>query len=155
VDQLLGGWQLYWIASMETGQFFGPTFSGADPSNTNTTSGRPDRLANGNLPSDQRSIARWFDPTAFARPSAGRFGNSGTNILEGPGLHKHDLTLSKTFSIKERLRFTFMAVAQNIANHPIFSNPASNINATNVGVVSSTRAYAPARQIMLRGRISF
>jgi outer membrane receptor protein involved in Fe transport len=155
VDQLLGGWQLYWIASMETGQFFGPTFSGADPSNTNTTSGRPDRLANGNLPSDQRSIARWFDPTAFARPSVGRFGNSGTNILEGPGLHKHDLTLSKTFSIKERLRFTFMAVAQNIANHPIFSNPASNINATNVGVVSSTRAYAPARQIMLRGRISF
>jgi hypothetical protein len=46
-------------------------------------------------------------------------------------------------------------VAQNIANHPNFSNPASNINATNVGVVSSTKGYAPARQIMLRGRISF
>ena len=50
---------------------------------------------------------------------------------------------------------SFMAVAQNVANHPIFSNPASNINATNVGVVSSTRGYAPARQIMLRGRIQF
>ena len=70
-------------------------------------------------------------------------------------LHKHDLTLSKTFSIRERLRFTFMAVAQNLANHPNFSNPASNINATNVGVVSSTQAFAPARQIMLRGRIQF
>ena len=138
---------------METGQFFGPTFSGADP-NTNSTSGRADRLANGNLSPDQRSISHWFDTTAFARPAAGRFGNSGTNILEGPGLHKHDLTLSKTFPIKERLRFTFMAVAQNFANHPNFSNPASNINATNVGVVSSTRAYAPARQIMLRGRVS-
>jgi hypothetical protein len=155
VNQLLGGWQLYWIAFMETGQFFGPTFSGVDPSNTNTTSGRPDRLANGNLPSDQRSIARWFDPTAFARPPAGRFGNSGTNILEGPGLHKHDVTLSKNFPITERLLFSFMVVAQNIANHPNFSNPASNINATNVGVVSSTKGYAPARQIMLRGRISF
>ncbi|HKA02311.1 MAG TPA: TonB-dependent receptor, partial [Candidatus Solibacter sp.] len=155
VNELLGGWQLYWIASMETGQFFGATFSGADPSNTNSTSGRADRLANGNLPSDKRSIPHWFDTSAFARPAAGRFGNSGANTLEGPGLHKHDLTLSKTFSIRERLRFTLMAVAQNIANHPNFSNPASNINATNAGVVSSTRAYAPARQIMLRGRIQF
>ncbi len=154
-DRVLGGWQLYWIAFMETGQFFGPTFSGADPSNTNTTSGRPDRLANGNLSSDQRTIGRWFDAAAFARPAAGRFGNSGTNVLEGPGLHKHDLTLSKMFPITERLRFTFMAVAQNIANHPNFSNPAANINATNAGVVSSTKGYAPARQIMLRGRIQF
>lgn len=155
MDQLFGGWQLYWIAYMETGQFFGATFSGADPSNTNTTTGRADRIANGNLPSDQRTLARWFDASAFTRPVAGRFGNSGTNILEGPGLQKHDLSLSKTFPIKERLRFTFMAVAQNIANHPVFSNPASNINATNVGVISSTRGYAPARQIMLRGRIQF
>ena len=65
------------------------------------------------------------------------------------------MTLSKTFPIKESLRFTFMAVAQNVANHANFSNPASNINATNVGVISSTKGYAPARQIMLRGRISF
>jgi hypothetical protein len=86
VDQILGGWQFYWIAFMETGQFFGPTFSGADPSNTNTTAGRPDRLANGNLPSGERSIRRWFDAAAFARPTPGRFGNSGTIVLEGPGL---------------------------------------------------------------------
>jgi len=65
------------------------------------------------------------------------------------------LTLGKTFSVRERLRFTFMAVAQNLTNHPNFSNPAANINATNVGVVSSTKAYAPARQIMLRGRVQF
>ncbi|MGH9673479.1 MAG: hypothetical protein ACRD44_09885, partial [Bryobacteraceae bacterium] len=129
--------------------------SGADPSNTNTTSGRPDRLANGNLPPGERKISRWFDAAAFTRPPAGRFGNSGTNILEGPGLHVHDLTLGKTFPITERVRFTFMTVAQNIANRPNFSNPASNINATNAGVVSSTRGFAPARQIMLRGRIQF
>ena len=158
VEQLAGGWQLYWISFFETGQFFGPTFSGADPSNTNTSSGRPDRLANGNLPSDQRQLNRWFDASAFARPQAGRFGNSGTNILEGPGLNLVNLTLGKTFPITERVRFTFMAAAQNIANHPNFNNPASNINATNVGVISGTRllsATGGSRQIMLRGRIQF
>jgi hypothetical protein len=157
-EQIVGGWQIYWIGFMETGQFFGATFSGADPSNTNTTSGRPDRLANGNLPADERRLNRWFDPSAFARPAAGRFGNSGTNILEGPGLLLHNLTIGKTFPLTERVRFTFMAAAQNVPNHPSFNNPAANINASNVGVVSGTRMFSAiggARQIMIRGRVTF
>ena len=158
LEQMVGGWQIYWIGFMETGQFFGPAFSGADPSNTNTTSGRPDRSANGNLPAGERRLNRWFDPTAFARPTPGNFGNSGTNVLEGPGLLQHNLTIGKTFPMTERIRFTLMAAAQNIANHPSFNNPASNINASNVGVVSGTRMFSAiggSRQIMLRGRITF
>jgi hypothetical protein len=156
VNQVLGGWQLYWVAFMETGQFFGPTFTGADPSNTNTTSGRPDRIANGNLDPSERQLNRWFDTSAFVRPPAGRFGNSGTNVLEGPGLHMHNLTLGKTFPITERLRFTFMAAAQNIANRANFNNPAANIAVPgSLGVISGTRAAAPGRQIMLRGRLQF
>ena len=156
VDQLLGGWQVYWIAYLETGQFFTPSFSGADPSNTNTTGGLPDRIANGNLPPDQRSIGHWFDTSAFVRPPQGRFGNSGVNILEGPGLQEHSLTLGKTFAVTERFRFTFMAAAQNAFNHPNFDLPAANISAPgSAGVISSTRGFAPARQIMLRGRVDF
>jgi outer membrane receptor protein involved in Fe transport len=155
-NHVLGGWQLYWVAFVETGQFFGATFSGADPSNTNTTSGRPDRIANGNLDPSERQLNRWFDTSAFVRPPAGRFGNSGTNVLEGPGLHMHNLTLGKTFSITERLRFTFMAAGQNIANRANFNNPAANISAPgSLGVISSTKAHAPGRQIMLRGRLQF
>jgi hypothetical protein len=157
-EQIVGGWQLYWISFFETGQFFTPSFSGADPSNTNTTAGRADRVANGNLPPGERRLNRWFDPAAFTRPQAGRFGNSGANVLEGPGLNLINLTLGKTFPITERMRFTFMAAAQNIANHPNFTNPASNINASNVGVISGTRllsATGGSRQIMLRGRLQF
>ncbi len=158
LDHVVGGWQIYWIAFMETGQFFTPTFSGADPTGTNTTAGRADRLSNGNLPPGDRRLNRWFDIAAFARPTAGRFGNSGANVLEGPGLHLHNLTLGKTFPLTERVKFTFMAAAQNIANHANFNNPASNINASNVGVISGTRMFSAiggARQIMLRGRIVF
>jgi hypothetical protein len=157
-EQIVGGWQIYWIGFLETGQFFGPTFSGADPSNTNSTSGRPDRLANGNLPADQRQLNHWFDPAAFARPTPGHFGNSGTNILEGPGLQQHNLTVGKTFPITERIKFTFMAAGQNIANHASFNNPASNINASNAGVISGTRMFSAiggSRQIMLRARVTF
>ena len=68
LNHVVGGWQLYWIAYLETGQFFSPSFSGADPSGTNTIGGLPDRIKNGNLASDQRSISHWFDGTAFVAP---------------------------------------------------------------------------------------
>jgi Carboxypeptidase regulatory-like domain/TonB dependent receptor len=156
VNQIVGGWQLYWIGYFETGQFFSPSFSGSDPSNTNTSGGLPNRICNGNLPPGQRTVTHWFNPACFVVPPAGQFGNSGANVLEGPGLQLNNLTLGKTFPIHERLRFTFMAAAQNALNHPNFSNPAANISAPgSVGVISSVDAFAPARQIMLRGRIEF
>ncbi|PYV08737.1 MAG: hypothetical protein DMG07_24935 [Acidobacteria bacterium] len=156
LNRVVGGWQLYWIAYLETGQFFSPSYSGADPSNTNTVGGLPDRIANGNLAPSERKLDRWFDTTAFARPPAGRFGNSGVNILEGPGLHMHDLTLGKTFPITERLKFTLMAAAQNVFNQPNFNNPGASLSAPgNYGVITSTRGFAPARQIMIRVRLEF
>ena len=108
LDLALGGWQANWIAIMESGQYFTPSFSGADPSNTNTTSGRPDRLRDGNLPTGERTLERWFDTAAFAVPRPGTYGNTAQYALEGPGLHVHNLTVSKNFKIRERINFTFM-----------------------------------------------
>ena len=41
---------------------------------------RPDRIANGNLAGDQRSLSHWFDTTAFTL-AVGHYGNSGRDIL--------------------------------------------------------------------------
>ncbi|MCC6588236.1 MAG: TonB-dependent receptor [Bryobacterales bacterium] len=156
VDYALGGWQLYWIGYFETGQFFGPTFGGADPSNTNTVGGRPDRICDGNLPPEQRTVTRWFDPKCFVAPPAGRFGNSGTNVLEGPGYNMQHLSLAKSFAITERWKFTLTAAATNLGNHPNFAKPAANISApANVGVISNLRDGGRARRIEIRGRIDF
>jgi hypothetical protein len=156
VDYALGGWQANWIAIMESGQYFTPSFSGADPSNTNTTSGRPDRLRDGNLPSDQRTLERWFDTSAFAVPRPGSFGNTAQYALEGPGMHVHNLTVSKNFKPHERVNVTFMSAIQNLFNHPTFATPAANISSPGtVGVITSTRSYLGARIIELRLRMQF
>jgi hypothetical protein len=159
VNPVLGGWQLYWIGYFETGQFFSPSFSGSDPSNTNTSGGLPNRICNGNLLAGQRSITRWFDASCFTVPAPGQFGNSAPDVLEGPGLQLNNLTIGKTFPIHERLRFTFVLAAQNALNHPNFANPSSansNISApATVGVINAVDGFAPGRQIMLRGRIEF
>lgn len=156
VHGILGGWRLYWIGYLESGFFFSPTFSGSDPSNTNTFGGLPDRIANGNLPPDQRQIDRWFDAAAFRVPQPGTFGNSGANVLEGPGYNMQHVSIAKSFDLTERLKFTFTAALSNAFNHPNFTVPRANISSPGtVGTINDLREGARARNIELRGRIDW
>ena len=156
VDGVLGGWHLYWMGYLESGQFFSPSFSGSDPSNTNTSGGLPDRICNGNLPADQRTVSRWFDASCFVVPPAGRLGNSGANVLEGPGFNNQNISIAKTFRIKERFRFTLTAAASDAFNHPNFTMPAANISSPgDVGMISGTQWNLGSRQIEFRGRLDF
>jgi hypothetical protein len=161
VDQILGGWRVVWVAYMQTGQFFSPSFSDADPSNTNTFGGFPDRICNGNLPPDQRTVERWFDTSCFVNPPEGRFGNSGANVLEGPGLHTHNVTFAKRFRLTEKLHFEYMALIGNIFNHPNFLFPASDISVPGeAGVIGETHNLysgerAGQRSIEMRVRLEF
>jgi len=161
VDQVLGGWRVVWVTYLQTGQFFSPAFSDADPSNTNSFGGFPDRTCNGNLPPDQRRVDHWFDTSCFADPPGGRFGNSGANVLEGPGLHVHNVTFAKRFQLTEKLHFEYMALIGNIFNHPNFFAPAADISVPGgAGVISETHNLysgerAGQRSIEMRVRIEF
>ncbi|HWQ54828.1 MAG TPA: TonB-dependent receptor [Bryobacteraceae bacterium] len=163
VNQLVGGWQLGFVSYFQSGQYFTPTFSGFDASNTNTSGGLPDRIADGNYSPGQRDRNKWFDPSAFVVPPKGRFGNSGANILEGPGMNLQHLSLIKDFPIRERLKFVIQGMFTNIANHPIFDFPFANISAP----ASVARTYqlreggtggremAGPRNLQLRARFEF
>ena len=155
VDHVLGGWQLYWIGYFQTGNYFTPTFAGSDPSGTQTIGGRPDRVCNGNLAAGQRSVNRWFDTSCFAVPVRGRFGNSGDNVLEGPGYNMNHISIAKSVNFTERVQFTFTAAATNAFNHANFRVPAANISATDVGVVSNLVEGGRSRRLELRGRLEF
>lgn len=159
VDAVLGGWQLGWITYLQSGQYFSPSFSGADPSNTNTFGGRPDRIGDGNLDPGSREITRWFDASAFTAPPAGRFGNAGMNILEGPGWNVHHLNLIKKFNVTERVGLVLQGLFQNVFNHPHYRFPNANITqASRVAQVTATRASREKdakREVFLRIRIEF
>ncbi|MGH9341942.1 MAG: TonB-dependent receptor domain-containing protein [Acidobacteriota bacterium] len=139
LDHIIGGWRMTTVSYFKSGQYFTPEFDGSDPSNTDTSGGLPDRIADGNLPSDQRTIERWFDPSAFVEPAPGRFGNSGVNILEGPGVNVHHLNLTKRFSIREGLSLDYVAGISNLFNHPHFRFPRENISASRAGQITRAR----------------
>ena len=62
---------------------------------------------------------------AFPNPST-RFGDAGRNNLIGPGVVTADLSLSKTFTLRERLRLQFRAEAFDAANRANFAAPITN-----------------------------
>ncbi|HEU0139712.1 MAG TPA: hypothetical protein VFQ79_08380, partial [Bryobacteraceae bacterium] len=163
---VLGGWTLSSTLAAQTGSFFNPTFNGFDVSNTNVTSGRPDRLADGNLPSSERALQRWFDSTAFVVPgdmdgdgrpdvNVGRFGNSAPNILVGPGTFDVSGGLRKEFQLTERVRLMVEGTFRNVFNHPNYSTPATNIRAANVGTITSLNGLAGPRVGQLGARLEF
>lgn len=155
---ILGGWQLSGSYIAQTGEYLTPSFTGSDPSNTQTVGGIPDRIGDGNLPSDQRTIDRWFDASAFAVPPNGRFGNSGRGILIGPGRQIASAALFKSFPIRERMNFRIQISFTNLFNKANFDIPSLNISApNNVGTIRAvqTRDLAGPRNGLIGARLDF
>jgi hypothetical protein len=146
VNGILGGWELTALASFQTGFPITPQ-SGIDSGNVGTGNWRPDRICDGNLPSGQRTVARWFDTNCFtnalliADNNKGiyRFGNSGRSVLTGPGIQNFDFALLKDFPIHESMKLQFRAEAFNALNHANFSADGviTHVNDPRFGQVTS------------------
>jgi hypothetical protein len=135
-DWILGGWQLGGILFLRSGRPFSPTISG-DVSNTGTTN-YPNRTGEGVLGSDERSIDRWFDIADFVVPGAYTYGNSGRNILFGPGFRSMDLKIGKNFQVRENVRAEFRCEMFNFTNTPHFDLPNATVNLPQAGQIRSS-----------------
>ncbi len=140
LDQIVGGWKINGVMTLTDGYWFSP----AGPNTLNIGEGtRPDRIADGNLPDSQQTIQRWFDTDAFVAPGFRQWGNSGRNVLHGPGTKLANVSVHKNFSVGEGKRLQFRAEFFNVTNTPHFNNPASNIRSPAVGRI--TRAGSENR----------
>jgi hypothetical protein len=119
IDAIVGGWRLSSLFYYDTGRFFTPTFTGADPSGTGTTgTQRADCVGNGTLPASQRTPDRWFDISAFVGlpNNVGRFGNCRRNVIEGPSSKVVHLSVAKGFGRTERRTVQVQINALNVFN---------------------------------------
>jgi hypothetical protein len=145
MDLLLGGWELTNITLLETGPWLTPSISGSfDQSNTNVVNRgatlRPDAVSKAY---GGRGRGQYFNLAAFAPTpaGAGRFGNAGVGILQGPGTATVSLGLAKNFAITERAKLRFESTFTNVLNHTNFAPPATQIdNAATFGVLSAPQA---------------
>jgi len=156
VNGALGGWELNVIQTLESGVPMSFTHAGS-PNNYLAGTLRPD-MAPGKtyddirLDWDRKGPCRhqtacrppWADINAFAYPAAYTAGNSGRNILTGPGNLWHQISISKTFTFKERFKGTMRYDINNPFKYYFFSNPSNSVdlraaNRVNFGQISGNQ----------------
>ena len=99
-----------------------------------------------------QSRFEWFNTAAFAVPANYTFGNAGRNNMVGPGQTNIDFTTFKDFALTERMKLQFRGEFFNVANHPRFGLPDSNVQDGAFGVINS--AGSP-RDIQLALKLLF
>lgn len=123
--------------------------------NTNSFSAGANRanvLRDGNLPSSERTVERWFDTTVFADPGPYKFGNAGCGILRADGRVNFDFSVAKNFNFAEKRHLQFRTELFNAFNHPDFAPPGHALGGPSFGAISEA---TQGRSIQLGLRVIF
>jgi hypothetical protein len=137
-----------------------PFVAGAVPANPDPNCQKT--ISQGGRAADQvHTIQTWFNPCAFGIPS-GSFGSLGRNVFRGKAVFNTDLSLFKTFPIKEEMKLQFRVEAFNVFNIQNWEVPSSltvNTNATQiasgVGRITALAQGTTPRQIQFGLRFVF
>jgi hypothetical protein len=154
LNKLVSGWQVNGITTFQTGY---PLAIGAQANQVQAFSGaRPDIRpgAPAKLASDDRTLERWFNTSAFSQPEQFRFGNVARTLSDAraPGLQNFDISVLKNTTITERVRLQLRFEAFNAFNRANFGSPGTNLGNPQFGVISSTD---PARVIQIATQVIF
>lgn len=148
-DWVLGGWQITGILTAQTGVPL--IVRGAN----NNAANRPNSTGvSAKLPSDQRTIARWFNTTAFSGPPLFTYGNLGRVLpdVRSPGLMQIDAGLQKFFNLGERARLQLRGEAFNLTNKVNLGAPDTGYLSTAFGTINSS---GQSRAMQLGAKITF
>jgi hypothetical protein len=156
VQALAGGWQLNSIDSFSTGSPFTPVMA---TSLLNAGSGAqwPNRIGSGKMANP--SVSEWFNTADFVSPGNYVYGNSGRNILFGPGTKQVDASLFKNFAFNKdgSRHLQLRAETFNVFNTPQFNNPSSSIGVASAGTITSAGQpllfQRTSREIQLAGKL--
>lgn len=131
VNTLLGNWRLNMISTFQTGQ----------PFSVRGSNGRtPNRICDGNLTADQRTVTRWFDISCFVDTTSTNVnGSAPPNIIWGPDLINFDFGLHKELKFGEKLKLQLRGEVFNLFNRVNLIGPSLNYFISNPSGATITR----------------
>ena len=158
-ETLFGDWRIDTLATLQSGFPFTPQLAINGLNNGGYQ--LPDRVASGALPANLRSVTQWFNTslnasspaTAFLVPALFTYGDSGYDILRGPGLATMDVSLGRTFNIRERLRLQTRFEVRNLLNTTNLALPNAILGVDTSGVISHT--VTPSRDLQIVARLNW
>ena len=149
------GWQANGLVVWNTGMPFSVTNlsnrSGTRPGTSNTD--RPNMI--GSPRASSPTVSQWFNTSAFQGQTLGQVGNQRRNQLYGPGLQRVDLSLFKTFAVRERLNLEFRTEAFNVLNTAQFAFPTASLGNSLFGRITSTANSYNPRVLQFAAKLKF
>ena len=82
-------------------------------------------------------LSEWFNTAGFAAPAYGFFGDAKNGSIRGPGYTSFNVTLFKTWTLKDRFSTQFRAEVFNVFNHPNFEGVVTGVGNGSYGQVTS------------------
>ena len=135
--KLLRGWELAGVVTFQSGIPLAVT----QATNFNAFAGfgtqRPNRVANPELPSDERSTAQFFNTAAFLVAPQFTLGSSSRNPVRGPNYQNVDLALIKRTYVREQMNVEFRAETFNLTNTPPLNAPNVVLGTPGFGTITS------------------
>jgi hypothetical protein len=128
---ILGDWTVSGIYAARSGRPFTVTQGNNNVGPYHT--GLPNRIGDGE---GDKSVTRYFDPTAFRAVPSGVFGNAGRNILRGPNWQALDLSLQKRLGTG-RANIVLRWDVFNVFNTVNFGLPNSDISSSAVATITT------------------
>ncbi len=146
-SKVLGNWQLNGIMTAMSGTPFtvfdanDVSLQGQAPEISGFSSNRPNVIGNAN--SGPRTVAEWFNTSAFQQLQSdplGRFevfGDEGRNAVLGPRYVNWDASAFKNIRLTESKELQFRGELFNVLNHTNFRLPVSDIESPTFGQIQS------------------
>jgi hypothetical protein len=161
VNQIVGGWQLSTITTLQTGSPVDTSSWDSGGTNFISNATRLNCVAGVNPVLPGNNPNGWYNPAAFSNPVAGSFGNCTRNNLRGPWLGNEDVSVVKYFAIRERTNLEFRMEMFNAPNHVeltengqlSWGNGSSPKPAVSFGRITATQN--PMREIQFALKFNF
>ncbi|MCC6263253.1 MAG: TonB-dependent receptor [Bryobacterales bacterium] len=134
---LAGGWSLAGVMTLQSGPSFSVR-SGVDNSRSGVNLDRADLVGDIARPAGVDPVREWFNKAAFVANAVGTFGNSGRNLVTGPGMAVVNASLAKSFPAYKESTIQFRAEFFNVANRANFISKRSEaVNSGTYGRLTS------------------
>ena len=160
VDEVVGGWQLSTITTIQSGVAAETSSWDAAGVNFLPPGSRLNCVAGVNQVLPNANQNGWWNPAAFSNPLPGTFGNCARNNLVAPHQVNIDFSVIKSFRIAEKQNLEFRTEMFNAPNHVELGTPANSWGGSsgaappsNFGVITST--VAKMRQIQFALKLNF
>ncbi len=140
-DAILGGWTISSLGEFRSGHPFS-VLAGFGITGVGDNIDFPDRpdIVSSNVKLGGPNL--YFDPKAFALQAPGNLGNAPRTSARGPDFANLDISIAKSFQLKESVALQFRAELFNVLNHANFAIPFNQLYIGFVPTFGSTPTQA-------------